>query len=97
MDFDTFADSMKQQGFDQVLKRIWTPGTTVKEHTHPFDAKALVVQGEMWLTVNGRTEHLLPGGTFELAAHVPHSERYGAEGATYWVARRNVTRATRGE
>ena len=97
MDFDTFADSMKQQGFDQVLKRIWAPGTTVEEHTHPFDAKALVVQGEMWLTVNGRTEHLLPGGTFELAAHLPHSERYGAEGATYWVARRKVTGAKRGK
>jgi hypothetical protein len=53
MDFETFADSMKKQGFDQVVKRVWEPRATVEEHTHPFDAKALVVEGEMWLTVNG--------------------------------------------
>ena len=95
MDFESFAESMKQQGFDQIVKRVWKPGTTVAEHTHPFDAKAVVVQGEMWLTVSGRTDHLLPGGTSELAAHLPHSERYGAEGATYWVARRHVAGAKR--
>ena len=89
MDFATFADSMKQQGFDQVLKRIWTPGTTVEEHTHPFDAKALVVQGEMWLTVGDDVRHLRPGDEFALDREVPHAERYGAEGATYWAARRN--------
>lgn len=33
--------------------------------------------------------HLLPGATFRLDADVPHAERYGSEGATYWVARRN--------
>ncbi|MES3011212.1 MAG: cupin domain-containing protein [Pseudomonadota bacterium] len=57
-------------------------------HSHPFAAKATVVQGEMWLTVNGETQHLLPGDGFELAQGVPHSERYGTDGATYWVARR---------
>jgi quercetin dioxygenase-like cupin family protein len=88
VDFDAYADSMKQQGFDQVVERVWKPLAIVEEHTHHFDARAVVVQGEMWLTVNGRTEHLLPGGTFEIPANVPHSERYGAAGATYWVARR---------
>ena len=90
MDFDAFADSMQKQGFDAVVARVWKPLTVVEEHSHAFHAKALVVQGEMWLTVNGRTEHLLPGGTFELPAHQPHAERYGPDGATYWVARRHV-------
>lgn len=30
---------------------------------------------------------------FELATDVAHAERYGAEGATYWVARRNRARS----
>lgn len=89
-DFATFADGMKRQGFDQAVKRVWDPLTTVEEHTHPFHAKALVVQGEMWLTVNGRTQHLFPGDTFEIPAHQPHSERYGSKGAIYWVGRRDV-------
>jgi len=88
VDFDAFAASMKKEGFDQVVERVWEPLATADEHTHTFDAKALVVKGEMWLTVNGQTQHLLPGGTFELTAGLPHSERYGPEGATYCVARR---------
>jgi hypothetical protein len=32
MDFDAYADSMKKQGFDQVLERVWKPLTTVEKH-----------------------------------------------------------------
>ena len=42
----------------------------------------------MWLTKGQHTEHIPAGGTFELNARQPHSERYGKNGATYWVARR---------
>jgi quercetin dioxygenase-like cupin family protein len=48
------------------------------------------VRGEMWLTIGDRTRHIPTGGTFELNPGTPHSERYGAEGATYWVGRREV-------
>ena len=49
----------------------------------------MIAQGEMWLTCEGLTRHLTPGSVFTLQADVPHDERYGADGATYWVARRN--------
>ena len=54
-----------------------------------FSVEAIVVQGQMWLTVAGQTRSLERGDRFQLDRDVPHSERYGAEGATYWVARRN--------
>ena len=57
---------------------------------HDFDVDAVVVGGEMWLGCQGRTEHLRTGDRFTLARNVPHDERYGAEGAVYWVARRNA-------
>ena len=87
-DFETFRSQALGRGFTEVVERRWEPGTVVDTHTHPFAADALVVQGEMWLTVAGQTQHLLPGGRFALDAHIPHEERYGAEGATFWVARR---------
>ena len=83
-----FEADARAAGFDEVLVREWKPLTVVDLHTHPFDARARVVGGEMWLTVAGQTRHLLSGDTFELDAEVPHSERYGPEGATFWVARR---------
>jgi mannose-6-phosphate isomerase-like protein (cupin superfamily) len=87
--FDTFSASARAQGFDEVLERQWQPDTVIATHTHDFAVKALVVQGEMWLTCGHRTLHLRPGDTFTLERRQPHDERYGPEGATYWVARRN--------
>lgn len=87
-DFESFRAQALARGFAEVVERRWSPGEVVATHTHPFIADALVVQGEMWLTVDGRTQHLQSGGRFTLDAGVPHDERYGPDGATYWVARR---------
>jgi quercetin dioxygenase-like cupin family protein len=87
--FEHFKSTALAEGFDEVLEREWAPNTALDEHTHPFAAKALVVQGELWLTVHGETQHLVPGELFELEHGEPHAERYGPQGATYWVARLN--------
>jgi len=68
-----------------VLLREWEQGTVVPEHTHPFDAYAVVVQGEMWLSCGTNTLHITPGGTFSLPRDTPYSERYGSQGASLWA------------
>jgi quercetin dioxygenase-like cupin family protein len=87
--FDEFREQGLARGADEVIERRWAPGTVLETHTHPFTADALVVQGEMWLGEEGGERRLVAGDTFHLAAGTPHTERYGSEGATYWVARRN--------
>jgi mannose-6-phosphate isomerase-like protein (cupin superfamily) len=91
-DFGAFETQARRAGFDEVLERRWDPGQVLDTHTHPFAVTARVVQGEMWLTVDGDTRHLKPGDRFDLEARVPHAERYGPEGATFWVARRHQGR-----
>ena len=86
--FEAFTEESRSLGYEDVLVRDWQPGQIVPTHSHPFDARAIVTQGEMWLSCGGVTQHLVPGGRFELARGTPHDERYGAEGATYWVGRR---------
>lgn len=88
-DRHAFEQQALAQGFDAVVVRDWAPGTVVPPHTHPFDAHALVLAGEMWLTVVAETRHLRPGDGFDVAAGVEHAERYGPHGATYWVAWRS--------
>lgn len=88
MTFQAFESEILAQGFDEVLERVWAPGTVVDTHTHPFAVMALVVQGEMWLTEGDSTRQLHAGDRFELDFEAPHAERYGPEGATYWVGRR---------
>jgi quercetin dioxygenase-like cupin family protein len=70
------------------LIRTWQPNEIAEAHRHSFAASALIVQGEMWLTQGDATRHLVAGDTFELDAEEPHAERYGKDGATYWVGRR---------
>ena len=86
--FSEFEAEARAQGFDEVLERAWAPGTVLDTHGHPFALRARVVRGEMWLTVGKTTRHLKPGDTFALERDAPHAERYGADGAVYWVARR---------
>ena len=87
--FEAFEAGARAEGFDEVVERVWAARTVIASHTHPFAVKALVVQGEMWLTVGDDVRHLLPGGSFALERDERHAERYGDDGATYWVARRN--------
>ena len=89
MTVQEFEGNALAQGFDEALERKWAPLAVADLHSHPFDAKALVVQGEMWLTIGaGETRHLHAGDSFEIDRGTPHNERYGNEGATFWVARR---------
>lgn len=87
--FDTFERQAKAEGFDEVLIREWQPGTVVAEHTHPFDAYARVVQGEMWLICGDNIRHITLGGALTLPKGTLHSERYGTQGVILWAARRN--------
>lgn len=92
-DFAAFETAARAERFDEVLVRDWPPATVLDTHTHAFALRARVVAGEMWLTVSGQTRLLRPGDEFALDAGVPHAERYGEDGATYWVARRHTPAA----
>ncbi len=84
-EFETLALA---RGFDAVLVREWAPNTTIETHTHPFSVWAQVVRGDLVLSCGEQKKHLKTNDQFELDAEVPHTEVYGAEGATFWVARK---------
>lgn len=88
MTYEAFEADARAAGFDEVLVREWAPDAVAGTHTHPFDVKALVTRGEMWLTCGEETRHLKAGDPFSLARDIPHAEKYGPQGATFWVARR---------
>jgi quercetin dioxygenase-like cupin family protein len=87
--FEQFQQTALAEGFDEVLQRDWAPNTVLDTHTHPFGVRAVVVAGQMWLSVGGSERALAVGDSFVLDANVPHAERYGPAGASYWVARKN--------
>ena len=86
--FEAYRTSALAEGFDEVQERQWPPNAELADHTHDFALKARVIQGEMWLSHDGQTRHLRPGDEFALERNHPHAERYGPQGAAYWVARK---------
>jgi hypothetical protein len=90
--FSEFEQAARREGYDEIVPRDWPAGAVLETHDHPFAVKAIVVAGEMWLTHGGKTQHLKAGDRFELDEGVPHAERYGTAGATYWAARRHPKR-----
>ncbi|MDQ7973549.1 MAG: AraC family ligand binding domain-containing protein [Rhodocyclaceae bacterium] len=87
--FADFEADARARGFDEVAERTWEAGTQLGLHGHPFAVEALMVQGELALTIGDDTRVLRRGDRFALAPDQPHAERYGSEGATYWAARRH--------
>jgi quercetin dioxygenase-like cupin family protein len=77
-------------GYPEVVAKSWAPDLALSEHSHPFDVRAQVIEGELWLGCGPQVQHLCAGDEFSLAAHTSHTERYGASGALVWIARRPV-------
>jgi quercetin dioxygenase-like cupin family protein len=91
--------SMTQQDFEAALKAENYPeivniskevGYQMGEHSHAFDAYALILRGDITLTVNGVATAYKAGETFRLAANTPHLESAVPQGVNYLVGRRRV-------
>lgn len=88
--FHQFQSLMLAAGYDDVIERIWPPNTTLENHTHPFEANGILVNGVMSLRIeDGPARSLSSGDTYHVFAGVTHAEIYGDEGATVWAARKN--------
>jgi quercetin dioxygenase-like cupin family protein len=47
-------------------------GQGLTEHTSPFDAYVMVLEGELLLTIGGQTVRAMPGTIVRMPAGVPH-------------------------
>jgi len=83
-----FESALRRDGFD-VERRSLPPQTRVAEHAHPYDVRALVLNGEITLTVEGVEYAYREGDVFVLPAGHRHAEAVGPAGVDYLVGRRS--------
>ena len=88
MDRMAFEAGLRADGYAGPIDRRMEAGQNVPEHTHPFDARLLILEGEFILGQDGATRRYGAGEMFEVPAEVPHTEAFGPAGATYLVGRR---------
>ena len=89
MNVQEFEIALRKDGFVEVLTRQQPPGYFLDDHQHAFDARALIIDGDITLTLNGSARIYPPGTVFELPAGLPHLEQAGPLGVTYLVGRRS--------
>ena len=66
-----------------------TAGAKVNpEHSHPFDVRAMVMQGGLTLTRDGRSDTYRAGEVFSMPRGCLHYESYGDEGAVVLLGRK---------
>jgi quercetin dioxygenase-like cupin family protein len=88
-----FEAALKAENYGEIVNISKAVGYQMGEHTHAFDAYALILSGDITLTVNGVSTTYQAGDTFQLAANTMHQESTIPHGVNYVVGRRAVKAA----
>lgn len=88
MEREQFLKILGEEGFPEPVTVEREPNGSVDLHAHPFEAKALVLRGEIRIRVGEKEQTFRSGDVFHLRANEPHWESYGTEGVTYLAGRK---------
>lgn len=88
MDTSSFESALRSEGFGNIETKQLPPAGRNTGHAHPFEVRALVLEGQIALTFSGEEHTYRKGEIFTMAAGCEHTEEVGAEGVRYVVGRR---------
>jgi quercetin dioxygenase-like cupin family protein len=92
MQTSEFISTLASEGFPAPVQVVREADGFVDTHSHPFEAKALITQGEIRIRrgadAAGADFVCRVGDVFHLSANEPHAEWYGPEGVSYLVGRK---------
>lgn len=83
-----FEAQLKAESFDSSVTVSKPAGYVMDEHLHPFEAWALITEGDITLHINGVSTTYPAGNMFRLPASTPHFESAISNGVTYLVGRK---------
>lgn len=87
MQRDAFEQELAREGFTELVTVTREAGD-LDTHAHPFEAKALILFGEIAIRVDDDERLYCEGDVFHLNANEAHAERYGPAGVQYLVGRK---------
>ncbi|MEI7874359.1 MAG: hypothetical protein WCK95_19675 [Alphaproteobacteria bacterium] len=88
MDQAAFESELKRDGYEMQVNT--TAGAKINpQHSHPFDVRAMVMQGAITLSRDGAARTYQAGETFSMPRGCLHFESYGPEGAVILLGRKH--------
>lgn len=89
METEEFEAALAEQGYRDIETKSLLATYRAKEHSHSFDVRALVLAGEITLTVDGSARSYGAGDVLTMEAGCRHAEAVGRDGVRYLVGRRS--------
>ncbi len=90
MDRAQFEAELARDGYTWSERQKGPHGPN-EPHSHDFDARLLILDGEISIASNGERRTCRTGDSFSLAAGTPHTEEVGPEGVSYIAGQRART------
>ena len=77
--------ALRAEGFGHTY--VWEdgPGAFYPEHAHPTVTAHIVLDGEVTVTSEGKTQTYRAGERFDVPAETVHSARMGPKGCRYLI------------
>jgi quercetin dioxygenase-like cupin family protein len=91
-----FEPTLRQDGFDEIVIKELPAAAQNNSHGHSFDAKALILEGEITLTVDGVATVYPEGTVFYVPAGCLHQETVPAGGVRYLLGKRHAASSNAG-
>ena len=88
MNSEQFLQLLRRDGFPEPVEVQQVPNGQIGVHEHPFEVKALVVEGDITIVIDGLSKNYKAGDIFHLEFKQPHAESYGHEGVKYLASRK---------
>ncbi len=76
---------LRQEGFSHIF--VWQdgPGAFYPDHTHATTTAHIILDGEMTLSSEGKTQNFKSGERCDVPANAIHSAKMGSRGCKYMV------------
>ena len=88
MNSEQFLQLLRRDGFPEPVEVQQVPNGQIGVHEHPFEVRALVVEGDITIVIDGLSRNYKAGEIFHLELKQPHAESYGSEGVKYLASRK---------
>jgi quercetin dioxygenase-like cupin family protein len=88
MNIEQFLEALQRDSFPGPVEVQQVPNGRLGVHEHPFEVRALVIEGSIEIVINGLSKRYQAGDVFQLSLKQPHAESYGAKGVKYLASRK---------
>jgi quercetin dioxygenase-like cupin family protein len=88
VDEGKLARTLEQEGFRQTYGWQDAPNASYPDHTHVTETAHVILNGEMTLTMDGKSHTYRAGERCDVPAGAVHSARMGPGGCRYLVGER---------